>query len=76
MKPEDHIGDIKDNTQFVKTASRLVGINGTVFAQYSDFVIQHKLECEMNSYYWKQQDLTLDLALFGQVARSALEARL
>eukprot|EP00042_Codosiga_hollandica_P025911 m.118927 g.118927 ORF g.118927 m.118927 type:complete len:494 (-) comp52028_c0_seq2:6-1487(-) len=62
--------------QFAATASNLTGVDGSTYARFSDMILQQKVECRLNSFYWKQQDLRLDVDAFSRTIVKALASPL
>ena len=54
------------------TASGLTGIDGGIFRAFDDVILSHERECQLNAYYWKQQDVFIDLDEMQRVVASAL----
>ena len=60
------------NPQHAQTASNLQGVNGSTYAAYNDVILAHKYECQLNAYYWKQQDLWVDPAVLASMVQSVV----
>ena len=57
---------------YATTASGLRGVDGSTYARFSAFIAAHPAECRANAYFWKQQDLRVDVAALGDVVLAAM----
>ena len=46
-------------TKWGHTALGSKGLAGATYGAWNEAILAHKLACQMNSYFWKQQDLRI-----------------